>query len=88
MCQQAEKITLHYSNLHQLFAGKQKKDLSFLPITEICHKECASNQGKTEISSPQKLFTCTVRKGYSTRNYQLLDRESSEGIEFRAITRF
>jgi hypothetical protein len=34
----------HYSSLPKECAGKQNKDLNSLHITEIKHKECASNQ--------------------------------------------
>jgi hypothetical protein len=38
---------------------------------------------KAQISSAQKLYTCTVRKAYSARNYQLVDEESTnKAIEF------
>jgi hypothetical protein len=37
---------------------------------------------KIQIFFAQKLYTCTVRKGYSPRNYQLLDKESTRRIEF------
>jgi hypothetical protein len=35
-----------------------------------------------QISSSQKLDPCTVWKGYSTRKFQLLDKESTIGMEF------
>jgi hypothetical protein len=38
---------------------------------------------KKQISFLQKLCTCTVRKGYSAGNYQLLDEESTVRKEFR-----
>jgi hypothetical protein len=37
---------------------------------------------KTQISSAQKLYTCTVKNGYSAGNYQLLDKESTGRMEF------
>jgi hypothetical protein len=37
---------------------------------------------KTQISSAQKLYTSSVKNGYSAGNYQLLNKESTGRMEF------
>jgi hypothetical protein len=72
------KIHAHHSNLHKKCAGK--KDLNFLHITEIYITNGLAIR-KTQISSSQKLYTFTG-KGYFVRNYQLLDKKYTIGMEF------
>jgi hypothetical protein len=58
--------------------GKQKKDLYSLKINEIYH--IPQDVLATRKINIPTYRNCTVRKGYSAGNYQLLDKEFSRTL--------